>query len=160
MTRWKSSVINCGTCVANNLPSTLPGGLQSKTLVPDLTILLNTFCNTTDPSIKSSSMQKLDQIGLDVTNDWESPVEFFAMNLLDNPPPANFPSSSVVLSSVGTLTTLATVSTSSGTSTGIHTISSTRTTSSAQATPTNWITLPPTAAMKQCQGNNVSNCMV
>ncbi len=160
---------NCGTCVANALPVDPPGAYPSTVLVPTLTELMNIFCNQTSPGYKVGAISSLEQAGVALTTDLESPVVFFNISLIKHPLPPNPPVSSSSLAPLSTTTTTTfvtvTASTSkmpsnatahSGSSTGVHSTLSTQTTISAQAAPTKWITLPATEAMKQCQGMGIS----
>lgn len=192
--RWKTSVTHCASCLVQNLPANPAGGDNpTSQLLPKLTAFLDGFCNETDSGFKSISLSRLDQTGYDITTTWESPIDFFGMTLLDQPPPfeafssapasvttiffsttsitsvaATVTTSLITSSSVQSASTESTTSEStssmvptsiasviSETGTSIHTTFSTQTTSSAQPTSTNWITLPATQAMQQCQGKEL-----
>ncbi|KAE9371938.1 hypothetical protein N431DRAFT_466232 [Stipitochalara longipes BDJ] len=164
---WKSSVLNCAACIQNNLPSNPTGFVPSIDLIPVLSAALDVFCNVTDPNVKALSVSRLDATGYDVTAIFESPIDFFNMTLLNAPPnPISFTvtppsitstSSSIIPSGARTILSSVTVvpipaSTTSSTSTRAMTSIQVKS-STAQATPSGWITLPASQAMKQCQAN-------
>lgn len=133
LTRWKSSLIACGACVAKNLPANPTGSTPTYNLVPGIQISTNAFCNVTDAGVKATSLGRLDQIGVVLTTSFESPIEFVKIVLLTAPISPNVTSTTSVAPS-------STKSTSSSTT-------------SAKPTSSGWITLPPSQAMLQCQGN-------
>jgi len=150
-------VTNCGECVANALPVDPPGGYPSSILGPTLTKLMTIFCNQTSPGYKTGAISSLERAGLALTSDLESPVVFFNISLIDHPLPPNSPvsSSSRVPTSFKSTTTITTFVTITASMSEISSSSST-TASAHSATPTKWITLPATEAMKQCQGMSIT----
>lgn len=148
--RWNQTSVGCAACVAKNLPENPTGSMASKEMLATTSQFISAFCNVTSAEVKKTSMERLDKIGILLTQTFESPVEFFKMILLEAPVSLNPPTTSSVAASSTSKPSTSSVPSTFSTLTSIK--ASSTSTSSAKPIQTPWTTLPPNQAAKDCQG--------